>query len=191
MGRLTASLLAVVLGAAAAVALVACGSGGSSDLLPGTTASEINSNLDQVQQLVGEGDCIGAEDAATAVGDQVEELDGVDSRLKEALREGAARLSEVVAVCEEVPDEEEQAAQEELEALEETEAEEEAEKKPKPDKPDKPEKEKPEKEAKEPAAEPTEPPTEEEGEEEEAPPAEPGGGTPSGGVGPSAPAGEG
>ena len=186
MGRLSAPLLALALAAVAATGLSACG-GGSSDLLPGTTASEINSNLDEVRQLVSEGDCIGAGDAAGAVSTQVEELTGVDAKLKEALSEGANRLNEVVASCEEVPSEleEEEAA---LEAAELAEEEAEASEKPK-----KKEKEtgKPEKEPVPPAEAP-EPPgqekKEEKGSEEEAPPveAEPEGGGQSGGVGPGA-----
>jgi septal ring factor EnvC (AmiA/AmiB activator) len=181
MGRLSTSLLVLLLGATATVALASCGGGDSSGLLPGATASEINSNLDQVQQLVAEGDCVGAEDASAAVSGQIDELAGADKRLKEALSEGAARLNEVVATCEEAPDEEE-----DLEALEDAEAAEEeeksAEKKEKKEKP-KPEKEKEQKEA---PTEPDEPPAEEE--KEVTPPEENGGGTPSGGVGPATPA---
>jgi len=180
MGRLSASLLALALAATATLGLSACGSSGS-DLLPGTTASEINSNLDEVRQLVSEGDCVGATDAATTVSTQVEELNGVDRELKEALSEGATRLNEVVAGCEEAPDEsEEEAALEEAERVADEEAEEEAEK------PKKQEKEngKPEKESG-PQTEPPEPPGQEKKEEkEEVPPVEPETEAPSGGVGP-------
>lgn len=184
MGRLSAASIVFVLGAAAALGLVACGS--DADLLPGDTASEINANLDQVEQLAGEGDCIGAADAAEAVSLQVEELGGVDAKLKGALREGAARLNEVVAGCEEETVEETAPA---IEEAEEPEAEEEK-KKPKPEKPEPKEKEEPE----ETTTPPTLPPQAEgkaKGHEkqEEAPPVEPEGGTPSGGVGPGAPAG--
>lgn len=188
MGRLSASLLALALGVAAAVALAACGSSGGADLLPGATASQINSNIDQVQTLVGEGECIGAENAAAAVGQQVEELTGVDKKLKQALSEGATRLNEVVAECEETgPSEAEEREAEEAEALEAAENEE-AEKHEKSEK----EKKKPKKEAKEPKEEKEppvepEPPAQEEG--GETPPFEPGGGTGSGGVGPGTPAG--
>jgi outer membrane biosynthesis protein TonB len=187
MGRLSASLLALALAAALATGVSACG-GGSSDLLPGTTASEINSNLDEVQQLVSEGDCVGAADAASTVSAQVEELGGVDAKLKQALSEGANRLNEVVAGCEEVPNEAEEAEQAEIEAEEQAaaEAEEESEK------PKKKEKEKetgkPEKEAG-PQTEPPEPPgqeKQEEGVEEELPPTETESGSGAGGVGPGA-----
>jgi outer membrane biosynthesis protein TonB len=187
MGRLSASLLALALGLTAAVALSACGSSGAK-LLPGATASQINSNLDQVQELVGEGECIGAQNAAAAVREQVEELSGVDAKLKQALSEGAARLNEVVTSCEEAgpseAEEEETEAQEALEASED----EETEKNEKPAK----EKNKPEKEAKEPKEEkepPVEPEPPAQEEEGEGPPAEPGAGA--GGVGPGAPVGEG
>jgi septal ring factor EnvC (AmiA/AmiB activator) len=184
MGRLSASLLALALAAGLAVGVSACGDSGS-DLLPGTTASEINSNLDEVRQLVGEGDCVGATDAAGTVSTQVEDLEGVDNELKEALSEGAARLNEVVSGCQEVPSE----AEEEAEALEEAEeaaAAEEAEEKEE-KKAEKPEKEKgkPEKEE---AEKETVPPVEPPGQEtkEESPPTESGGEPPSGGVGPGA-----
>ncbi|MGV1048620.1 MAG: hypothetical protein ACOYD4_08890 [Solirubrobacterales bacterium] len=185
MGRLRASMLAFALAAALATGLSACG-GSDSKLLPGTTASEINSNLDEVRQLVSEGDCVGASDAAGAVSSQVEELSGVDAKLKEALSEGANRLNEVVAGCEEAPSEaeEEAAALEEAE-LTEDQAEEEAEK----TKKDEKEKGKPKKEAGQPS-EQSEPAGQEKKEEsEEAPPVEPEGEGPSGGVGPGAPVG--
>jgi outer membrane biosynthesis protein TonB len=184
MGRLSAFLLALLLGAAAMVALSSCGGSDSSGLLPGDTASQINSNLDRVQELVAEGECAGAEAASAEISGQIEGLAGVNSRLKEALSEGAARLADVVSTCEEVPNEEEEL--DALEAEEDQRAEEEAdEKKEQKEKPDK-SKEK-EKEPK-PPVEPPEP--REEKEEETTPPEENGGGgTPSGGVGPAAPAG--
>jgi hypothetical protein len=100
MGRLSAFLLALALGGAGALAASGCG-GSSADLLPGTTASQINSNLDQVRQLVAEGDCLGAENAVAAVSTEVEELREVDLKLKAAMEEGTASLSEVVSRCEE------------------------------------------------------------------------------------------
>jgi hypothetical protein len=185
MGRLSASLLVLALGAAVALGLSACGGGEDADLLPGSTASEITSNLDRVEQLASEEECAGAAEAAASVSVQIEELDGVDAKLKQALRDGATRLNEVVADCEEPLAEESPsiAPAEEPEEVE------------KPEKPDKPEK--PEKDAGE-AAEETTPtlPPQAEGEakghekqaEEEAAPVESEGGTPSGGVGPAEPA---
>ena len=185
MGRLRASLLVFSLVAAAALGLAACGGGSNAELLPGETANEINSNLDQVEQLADEGDCLGASDAAQAVSLQVEELGGVDAELKRALQEGAARLNEVVAGCEEAATEEEP-----VEAVEEAEEpEEEDERKPKPEKPEKPEKEPAEEEA-----DPTLPPQAEgkakghEKQEEAVPPPSESGGTPAGGVAPGVPA---
>jgi outer membrane biosynthesis protein TonB len=186
MGRLSAPFLALALAAVAALGLVACGSGEEADLLPGSTASEINSNLDQVEQLASDGDCEGAQLAAQEVSAQVEALGGVDQRLKQALREGATRLNEVVADCEEP------VSEEAVPTIEEAEEPEEVEKK------EKPEKSKPEKEAEEPVEEEETPalPPQAEGEangqedqEDDAPPVEPGGGAPSGGVGPATPAG--
>lgn len=184
MARLSTSLLALALGAVAALGLVACGGGGA-DLLPGGTASEINSNLDQVGQLASEGDCIGAQDAAQAVSVQIEELGGVDQKLKQALREGATRLNEVVAGCEETTSEETVPVEEAEEPEED--------KKEKPAKPEKPKKEE-EEAPEETTTVPTLPP-QAEGEakghekgDEEAPAETGDGGSPSGGVGPGAPA---
>jgi outer membrane biosynthesis protein TonB len=185
MARPSAFLIALALGAAAALGLVACGGGGNGDLLPGGTAGEINANLDQVEQLASEGDCAGAGEAAQAVSSQVEALGGVDAKLKQALSEGATRLNEVVAGCEEASVEEETVPS--VAPAEEPEEE-------KKEKPEKPEKPKQEKEEPEETTTPTLPPQAEgkakghEKQEEEAPPVESGGGTPSGGVGPGTPA---
>lgn len=100
MPRSLVSLLALGLGAFAALALVSCG-GEDAQLLPGKTAREITANLDTVQQLTDEGDCLGAESAAQQVGEQIEALEGVDRKLKRALEEGAGRLNEVISGCEE------------------------------------------------------------------------------------------
>ncbi|HEY5814918.1 MAG TPA: hypothetical protein VIS95_01100 [Solirubrobacterales bacterium] len=94
-------LLALALALAApTIVLSACG-GEDAKLLPGGTAREITANLDTVQQLSDEGDCVGAESAARQVGEQIEAIEGVDRKLKEALEDGAARLEEVIAGCEE------------------------------------------------------------------------------------------
>lgn len=189
MARLSAIFLAFLLGAASAVGLISCGSGEDADLLPGTTADQIESNLNEVEQLADAGDCIGAESAVAEVTAEVEELQGVDVKLKAALEEGAARLSEVVGRCEEEEDEETEPTLESDVEAEDVEDEE------------KPKKEKPEKEDKK-SSEPKEEPAEDEGPElppqangkgeekgggEGAPPAEsPAEETPpSGGVGPN------
>jgi hypothetical protein len=135
MARLSALLLAFALGAAAAVALVSCGSGDDANLLPGTTADEIEANLDQVEQLTAERDCFGAEDAVAEVSAEVEELEGVDAKLKRALEDGTAKLSEVVARCEEETTEETEPSVET--AVEPEDVEDEKEKKPKKEKPGK------------------------------------------------------
>jgi outer membrane biosynthesis protein TonB len=95
------SILALALGAAAAVALASCAGGEDAKLLPGNTAAEITENLDRVKQYSEEGECVGAEDAVTEVTTQIEALDGVDPKLVEALQRGATRLDEVVAGCQE------------------------------------------------------------------------------------------
>jgi len=99
--QLAISTLALALGAAAALGLVSCGGGEDAKLLPGNTAAEITENLDRVKQYTEEGECVGAEDAVAEVNNQVEGLTGVDPKLVEALQRGAARLSEVVAGCQE------------------------------------------------------------------------------------------
>jgi hypothetical protein len=100
MPRPHALQLALALCVASALGLTACG-GEDAQLLPGETAREITANLDTVQQLSDEGDCIGAESAAQQVGEQIEGLEGVDRKLKLALEDGAARLEEVIVECEE------------------------------------------------------------------------------------------
>lgn len=194
MGRLSASLVAFALLATAALALSACGGGGEdAKLLPGTTASQINSNLDQVRSLVSEEDCIGAENAAASVSEEIDALEGVDAKLKQALREGAERLSVVVGECEETAALEGEES-EALETAEEAEREEEQEptgnRQPK----HKPKKEVEEGVPNENEEGPTLPPSSNgKGEEQgkgEGPPAEPGGAG-SGGIGPGTPAGEG
>ncbi len=99
MARLTAAITALALGVLAAFALVACGSGSDAKLLPGNTAQEITENLDSVKQLVTEGECVSAEDSAQEISTQVEGLDGIDAKLKQALAAGAERLNEVVESC--------------------------------------------------------------------------------------------
>jgi len=107
MGRFSALMLALILGGAGAMVLASCGGGSDAKLLPGTTASKIESNLDQVEELTASGDCVGAEDAVAVVSAEVEELGNVAPKLKVALQEGTAKLSEVVSRCEEEADEEE------------------------------------------------------------------------------------
>jgi len=190
MARLSALFLVFLLGATSAVALVSCGGSEDADLLPGTTADQIESNLTEVKELSDAEDCIGAESAVAEVTAQVEELQGVDSRLKAALEEGTERLSIVVGRCEE------ETTEEETEPTLETDVEAEVEDDEKPDK------EKPGKDE-EKSSEPEEDPSENEGPElppqsngkgeekggggESTPPAEPPAEEtpPSGGVGPS------
>lgn len=142
MARLSALLIVFALGAIAALALASCGSGDDANLLPGTTAEEIESNLDQVELLAAEEDCFGAEDAVAQVAAEVEELEGVDPKLKRALEEGTAKLSEVVGRCEEETTEETEPSVET--EVEPEEVEDEKEKKPKKEKPEREEPAEPE-----------------------------------------------
>lgn len=186
MVRLTAPFLAFSAAALLAASLSACG-GGDAELLPGRTASEIESNLDEVARLAGEGECVGAADAAQQVSADINSLGGVDAKLKRALREGAERLNEVVANCEEVEPEEVETfePEAELEPAEEAEKP----KKEKPEKAEKPEKEAPQAEQPEEEANPELPPQSNgkgKGLENGEGPSESPGGS-SGGVGPSTP----
>lgn len=99
--QLAVLTLALALSVAAAVSLASCGGGEDAKLLPGTTAQEITENLDTVEQLAGEGECVGAANAAQEVSTEVEQLGGVDAKLKQALQRGAEKLNEVVATCDE------------------------------------------------------------------------------------------
>jgi hypothetical protein len=196
MPRALASLL--VLALAGAMTFIASGCGEEdAQLLPGEMAREITANLDTVQQLSDEGDCVGAESAALQVSEQVDSLGNVDSKLQQALREGAARLNEVVAGCEEeleetLPDE----STTELEFDDEKQAEREDEEREKEAEEEEKEQEKEEKESEKEAEAEEEPslPPQAEGEgkgsdeEEGTSPGNSGeGGGPSGGVSPSAP----
>lgn len=186
-------MAALGLCALAALILVSCG-GEDAQLLPGETAREITANLDTVKQLTDEGDCIGAESAAQQVGEQIEALEGVDGKLKRALEDGAARLNEVIADCEEVPTEAI------APAIVPSETENEEEEPPKEKEKEKKPKEKKPKEESAPTETPTPPslPPQANGEGKglengnEPPSSEEGGGeTPSGGVSPGSPAGGG
>ncbi|HEU4735522.1 MAG TPA: hypothetical protein VFS48_00650 [Solirubrobacterales bacterium] len=186
MRQLAITTLALVLGAAAALALVSCG-GEDAELLPGNTAAEITENLDRVKQYAEEGECVAAEEAVSEINSQVEGLTGVDPKLVAALKRGAARLSEVVTSCEE-EDTEAVAPSGEATTTEETEA-----VHPGQEKKEEKEREKEEKalEKEEEKAEKKEPPETETTPEETAttPPASEGGGTDaSGGVSPATPA---
>lgn len=188
MPRSSASPAVLVLALAATLGLLACG-GEDARLLPGETAREITANLDTVQQLSDEGDCVGAESAAQQVGEQIEALEGVDRKLKQALEGGAARLEEVIVECEEATTE--SIAPAEIPPTDEDE--EEAEEKEKKQKP-----EDEEDEGESPSALPPQAKGKAKGQEGESPPPseeeapeEGGVESPSGGVAPSAPVGEG
>ena len=98
--------------------LSACGGGGNGELLPGATAEQINSNLDQVRSSFYSGDCEKAENAVAEVSTQVDDLNNVDAKLKKALKSGAEKLSVEVSSCG-VAEEEAEAAKAEEEAEEE------------------------------------------------------------------------
>ena len=131
IGRVRAAAL-ILAALAVGLLLSACGGGGNGELLPGTTADQITSNLDQVQESYESGDCEKAETAVAQVSTEVDDLNKVDVELKKALKNGALKLSEVVNSCGAAEEAEEAKAEEETEeeqALiegEEAEAEEEA-----------------------------------------------------------------
>ncbi len=100
MTRFAPYLLVFAAGVATALGLVSCGSSNNDNLLPGTRASDIVKNLDQVKQLAAEGSCADAETAVAEVRRQVTELpSSVDPRLRRALARGAAKLESVTAQC--------------------------------------------------------------------------------------------
>lgn len=120
MGRFRAATL-LLAALAAGLLLAACGSDSKSELLPGTTASQIESNLDQVRSSAEEGNCEEAEIAVAEVSTEVEGLRKVDKELKAALKRGAAKLSELVSSTCGLKEEEEQAKEQEAQEAEEDE----------------------------------------------------------------------
>jgi membrane protein involved in colicin uptake len=131
IGRVRAAAL-ILAALAVGLLLSACGGGGNGELLPGTTADQITSNLDQVRESYENGDCEKAETAVAQVSTEVDGLNKVDVELKKALKNGALKLSEVVRSCGEAEEAEEAKAEEKAEEEqaqiegEEAEAEEEA-----------------------------------------------------------------
>jgi hypothetical protein len=95
--RLLPQLAALLLGAATAF-LVACG---DDNLIPASDASRVQNALDEVQADFRAGNCQGAEQAvARARGALLNLPDSVDSRLRDRLRSGVAKLAEEVpATC--------------------------------------------------------------------------------------------
>ena len=131
IGRIRAAAL-ILAALAVGLLLSACGGGGNGELLPGTTADQITSNLDQVQASYESGNCEKAETAVAQVSTEVDDLNKVDVELKKALKNGALKLSEVVNSCGAAEEAEEAKAEEKAEEEqaqiegEEAEAEEEA-----------------------------------------------------------------
>jgi hypothetical protein len=95
--RLLPQLAALLLGAATAF-LVACG---DDNLIPASDASRVQNALNEVQADFRAGNCEGAEQAvARAKGALLNLPDSVDSRLRDRLRSGVAKLAEEVpATC--------------------------------------------------------------------------------------------
>jgi hypothetical protein len=124
MGRVRAASL-VLAALAVGLLLAACGGSSSDELLPGPTADQITAHLDQVRSSYQAGNCEQAEEGVANVSTEVDELGKVDAQLKKALRQGAAKLSDVVSTCKAQEEEKEQKAEESEQAeLEEAEAEE-------------------------------------------------------------------
>jgi hypothetical protein len=92
---LIAPIAVFALGVGAAFAVVSCGDS-EEGLLPGATADQIVENLEEVERLVAEGDCSGAQQAAQEVASQVDALGSdVNARLRRALADGADELEQV------------------------------------------------------------------------------------------------
>src|ERR1700759_3575578 len=111
IGRVRGAAL-ILAALAVGLLLSACG-GGNGELLPGTTADQITSNLDQVRESYENGDCEKAEIAVAQVSTEVDDLNKVDVNLKKALKNGALKLSEVVSTCGAAEEEAEEAKAEE------------------------------------------------------------------------------
>lgn len=91
--RLNAILAAVF----AILAFTACSSD-DPGLLPGDDAQQILTNLDRVEELAANGDCSAALESIETISGQIAALpDSVNDRLRQNLRRGVARLSEVTA----------------------------------------------------------------------------------------------
>lgn len=96
--RLRRPVLAVL--TCAAVALAGCGSSG---LLEGDTASDLQASLGRVRTAIDDGRCAQARSAARAGSQRVDELpDSVDGELRDRLRQGFDELAQrVESDCEE------------------------------------------------------------------------------------------
>jgi membrane protein involved in colicin uptake len=115
IGRVRAAAL-ILAALAVGLLLSACGGGGNGKLVPGTTADQITTNLDQAQASFYSGDCEKAEIAVAQVSTEVDDLNKkVDVELKKALKNGALKLSEVVNNCGAAEEAEEAKAEEKAE----------------------------------------------------------------------------
>jgi hypothetical protein len=81
----------------ACASLAACGDDSNSKLLSPSSASELRSTLAQVEQDVQNGDCTGAQERVSALGQQISSLDRIDADLRDALVSGTSRLQQLVA----------------------------------------------------------------------------------------------
>jgi hypothetical protein len=97
VARLALPILALALGAAVAVGLVACGTRDEKGLLPGSNAQQIVDNLDQVKADAQNGDCSSASAEVATVQSEIDALPTtVDAQLRARLSDGAQRLADVV-----------------------------------------------------------------------------------------------
>lgn len=72
--------------------LAGCGED-RSNLIPGDTASSLIAKLNEVDQLVAEGNCFEAKEVAASAQDEIEALDeNIDPKLKRSLRDGVTQL---------------------------------------------------------------------------------------------------
>jgi hypothetical protein len=113
IGRVRAAAL-ILAALAVGLLLSACG-GGNGKLLPRATADKINSQVDQVWESYESGNCEKAEVGVAQVSTEVDDLNKVDAKLKNALKNGALKLSQVVSSCGEAEEAEEAKAEEKAE----------------------------------------------------------------------------
>jgi hypothetical protein len=96
LSRTFALLAALLLGAACAVGVAACGSGSSDDLIPAKDASQMLDQLDAIQSAVDRGRCGNVGSEVSTLQAQINDLSKqVDASLRSRLQEGVNNLADI------------------------------------------------------------------------------------------------
>jgi hypothetical protein len=91
--RILAYLLALALGAGAAVGLAACGGGTSKALIPAADAGPLRDDFDAVGSAIDSGDCPGSEQALSRAQSHLDQLPArVSVRLRRRIQQGINTL---------------------------------------------------------------------------------------------------